>query len=74
MRDADKEKIRFIKQYLKIDSFGGEKEFMDTLNSCYSFNEYEKVLIENSDWGFEIRKEQMSAIISYNLDESNLDL
>lgn len=74
LRDADKEKIRFIKQYLKIDSFGGEKEFMDTLNSCYSFNEYEKVLIENSDWGFEIRKEQMSAIISYNLDESNLDL
>lgn len=70
LRDADKEKIRFIKQYLKTDLFGGEKEFMDMLNSCYSFGEYEKVLKENPDLGFEIRKEQLAVIISYNFDDS----
>lgn len=43
---------------------------MDMVNSCYSFGEYEKVLKENPDLGFEIRKEQMAVIISYNFDDS----
>lgn len=73
LRDADKEKIRFIKQYLKTDSFGGEKEFIDTLNSCYSFAEYEKVLKDNPGLDFEIRKEQLAVIISYNFDDVDFE-
>ncbi len=71
IRDADKEKIQFLRQYLKNDVFGGEEEFIETLNSCYSYVEYVKVLQENKELGYEIRKEQMSVIISYNAEKIN---
>ena len=73
LRDADQDKIRFIKQYLKNDLFGGEKEFIDVLNSCYSYKEYEEALKKISDLGFEMRKEQLAVIISYNFDDSELE-